>query len=683
MILGPDGQKMSKSRGQRDRADADRRALRRRRGPLLHPVHRARPTRTPPGRTTRWRASHRFLSRLWRLGDELRAARPLARRRSPQQPSIPPGDALTLVRKANWAIDKVTGDIGGRFALQHRDRRGHGAGQRALPLPRRRVRRRGGSRPRPPPRCCSRSRRTSASEVYELLTGRRVWEEPWPAADPAMLVSRHVRARLPGQRQGPRPRDGADRRAPRGARAAGAGRRAACRPHVDGHEVVKVIVVPDKLVNVVRAERRLRSATPRLADADVQARLSDPRRRPRPDRRAPRPAARRSPRRRAAPTGSSCSRATRRRPRTVAGRAERDDVRDRPPVHHRRRRRALEGQGARPPRGRARRRSRPTRRSRSSPARRAASRPRAACTRRSRKAGGDISAEDSGQAVGAAQVGGRAGTRAGPRARRRTPRGRWSRTSASASSGCCASSRSSRSVPSRGRRVRRRTAIEELTAASAERRAWSLADALLSRRRAEPATRRYLALRAQGERLPGLLYWMAQRRAPGPRGRARARRAASRRPRSSAALRMPLAAADRLIADARRDRRRAAASTRSSEIADLELASRGGSGSGASEDTPRCWRSERSLPRREIAATRSLHRRRRLSAERLFGGSAAAHAGGAGLLARAVVAVQRAALDGLVDRLHEHAMLGRRPPSASPSATAVSSRWKYVLIFEV
>src|SRR5207302_3432265 len=25
------------------------------------------------------------------------------------------------------------------------------------------------------------------SEAYELLTGRRVWEEPWPDADPAML----------------------------------------------------------------------------------------------------------------------------------------------------------------------------------------------------------------------------------------------------------------------------------------------------------------------------------------------------------------------------------------------------------------------------------------------------------------------------------------------------------------
>ena len=27
------------------------------------------------------------------------------------------------------------------------------------------------------------------AEVYERLTGERVWEQPWPAADPAMLVA--------------------------------------------------------------------------------------------------------------------------------------------------------------------------------------------------------------------------------------------------------------------------------------------------------------------------------------------------------------------------------------------------------------------------------------------------------------------------------------------------------------
>ncbi len=41
MILGPDGQKMSKSRGQRDQPRTDRRALRDRCRPLLRPVHRS------------------------------------------------------------------------------------------------------------------------------------------------------------------------------------------------------------------------------------------------------------------------------------------------------------------------------------------------------------------------------------------------------------------------------------------------------------------------------------------------------------------------------------------------------------------------------------------------------------------------------------------------------------------
>ncbi len=52
--------------------------------------------------------------------------------------------------------------------------------------------------------------------------------------------------------------------------------------------------------------------------------------------------------------------------------------------------------------------------------------------------------------------------------------------------------------------------VDELTAPSAEHKAWSLADAILSGD-AAAATRVYLTLRSQGERLPGLLYWMSQR----------------------------------------------------------------------------------------------------------------------------------------------------------------------------
>jgi DNA polymerase III subunit delta len=124
--------------------------------------------------------------------------------------------------------------------------------------------------------------------------------------------------------------------------------------------------------------------------------------------------------------------------------------------------------------------------------------------------------------------------------------------------------------------------VEALTAPSAERKAWSLADALVAGD-AEAASRIYLALRSQGERLPGLIYSMAQR------VRAAVEVAQALEQGGSAlqvkrGLRMPSRAADRLIADARRrgvERLRQALE----QIADLELASRGGAAGGLGEDS--------------------------------------------------------------------------------------------------
>jgi DNA polymerase III subunit delta len=124
--------------------------------------------------------------------------------------------------------------------------------------------------------------------------------------------------------------------------------------------------------------------------------------------------------------------------------------------------------------------------------------------------------------------------------------------------------------------------IDELTAASAERKAWSLADTLVGGE-AEAATRLYLALRAQGERVPGLLYWMSQRVRLAHEV-AQALEAGEPAAQIKRKLRMPSRAADRLIADARRsgvDKLRHAIE----QIADLELASRGGGSGIASEDT--------------------------------------------------------------------------------------------------
>jgi DNA polymerase III subunit delta len=122
--------------------------------------------------------------------------------------------------------------------------------------------------------------------------------------------------------------------------------------------------------------------------------------------------------------------------------------------------------------------------------------------------------------------------------------------------------------------------VEERSASSAEHKVWELADLLVAGDGAA-ATRSYLELRAQGERLAGMLYWMTQRvrqaldvvvrldggEAPGDIKRT---------------LRMPPKAADRLIADARRadvaTMRRALR-----RLADLEVDARGGSA--ADEDT--------------------------------------------------------------------------------------------------
>jgi DNA polymerase-3 subunit delta len=113
--------------------------------------------------------------------------------------------------------------------------------------------------------------------------------------------------------------------------------------------------------------------------------------------------------------------------------------------------------------------------------------------------------------------------------------------------------------------------LDELTASSAERRSWSLADALVARDGAA-ATRLYLELRAQGERLTGLLFQMARRvrealdvaeRLEQGESAAQVRRG----------LRMPPKAAERFIADVQRTDRDAL--RRALEhLADLELDSR-------------------------------------------------------------------------------------------------------------
>jgi DNA polymerase-3 subunit delta len=104
-------------------------------------------------------------------------------------------------------------------------------------------------------------------------------------------------------------------------------------------------------------------------------------------------------------------------------------------------------------------------------------------------------------------------------------------------------------------------------------RAFSFADALVGADASE-ATRAYMRLRAQGERISGLIYLMAQRLrdAEGVAVRLRQGEAPAQIKRT---LRMPPRAAERFIADVQRsdpERLRAALC----RIADLELDTRGG-----------------------------------------------------------------------------------------------------------
>lgn len=120
------------------------------------------------------------------------------------------------------------------------------------------------------------------------------------------------------------------------------------------------------------------------------------------------------------------------------------------------------------------------------------------------------------------------------------------------------------------------------SASSAERRLWTLADALVAGDE-RTATRLLVELRAQGERLPGLLFGMVRRLRE---ALAIAEALAAGRPAAEIrkGLRMPSFAADRLIADA--SHRDVEALRRALEVmADLELESRGGGGGALSEDS--------------------------------------------------------------------------------------------------
>jgi leucyl-tRNA synthetase len=194
---------------------------------------------------------HRFLSRVWRLADQVA---PLDGNLEWPARGDLDGDALALARKAHWAITKVTDDIE-RFHFNTalsavmeltnevyrvaEPLRGSSIGDRVLSL----------------------STVTAASllfqfaphlgaEVFERVAGGRVWDTPWPEADPALLeqdrlamvvqVNGKVRDRLEVSR------DTGEEEIKRLAL-----ERPNVQRHLDGKKVVKEVVVPGRLVNFV------------------------------------------------------------------------------------------------------------------------------------------------------------------------------------------------------------------------------------------------------------------------------------------------------------------------------------------------------------------------------------------------------------------------------------------------
>ncbi len=207
----------------------------------------------PPDQDADWsddgvEGVHRFLSRLWRLGEDVAAS---GNPEPPLGPLDDPSEAdLELLRKAHWAIEKVTSDMTGRFTfntaiaavmelVNECYRRRETVGRASLHF----ATATAASLIFPfAPHC--------GSEVYERITGDRVWEQPWPASDPSLLeretaeIVLQIKGKVRDRMQAPTntSREELERMARE---------RPRIQQHLDGFEVMKVIVIPGKLVNFV------------------------------------------------------------------------------------------------------------------------------------------------------------------------------------------------------------------------------------------------------------------------------------------------------------------------------------------------------------------------------------------------------------------------------------------------
>jgi leucyl-tRNA synthetase len=210
----------------------------------------------PPERGGDWtdegvEGVNRFLSRLWRLCEEVEE------RTKPVDwdPREGGEEALELLRKAHWAIDKATKDFNRGFQFNT-------VVAAVMELVNDTYRLKDGLFNDPHGVSALRFATTTAaslifpfaphlgSEIYERLTGERVWEQPWPEADPALLVSDTVT--LIVQVNGKlRDRIEAPAEAPKEELLRLARESEKVARHLDGQQIVKEIVVPGKLVNLV------------------------------------------------------------------------------------------------------------------------------------------------------------------------------------------------------------------------------------------------------------------------------------------------------------------------------------------------------------------------------------------------------------------------------------------------
>ena len=161
-------------------------------------------------------------------------------------------DDERLLRKAHWAIDKVTNDMGGRFNFNTAIAAVMELVNEVTPA----------KRGEAAPGAVRFALATAASllspfaphvsaDAYHRLTGERVWEQPWPAADPACLEPTRssssarstARSATACRRRRARREDELLALAPRGAER--------CRRTSTATTSSRRSSCPDKLVNIV------------------------------------------------------------------------------------------------------------------------------------------------------------------------------------------------------------------------------------------------------------------------------------------------------------------------------------------------------------------------------------------------------------------------------------------------